>query len=441
MDITEDIFALLRDAEKPENIYTSMESEFYFPAEFHGITRSEATETKSAGEAFSALQRIAVDPEMPKEDRFLAVRYMAKIPLEQRIKRVVETAITIINDERYPIEDRYYFFSNSEKMIRFDGWTTLALHLYYYGHFPQPLLYKVFSAQYLLQHWTVEFSKKTEITKEKIEEFLIGLATDKEMSINIRSEAADILIRHGKEAIGRAVILELGDSYTENKLKSIYSNSQNVHDRSISDSIIKYLRNLTREFYGELKEDSTFDHIFEEMKKIPEEARREKIIQSLKIILLDTAKYEGLTLREIAIIVWKKILASDSREELKIRLSEELYEMNNTCSTGYLSRLLNVLSGFIPESVVSISYSEQLRNNVFARLNREMKTLSQADRDQIILELSEPPEGEKTAVQEFIIDYSPREELYREFVDAKLMAKDEFETTYQKAVREYAGLE
>jgi hypothetical protein len=60
---------------------------------------------------------------------------------------------------------------------------------------------------------------------------------------------------------------------------------------------------------------------------------------------------------------------------MKKRLLEELEEMSGTCSSGFASRLINVISGF-GEFSIRISWGDQIKANLFGRLNAAARRIT-----------------------------------------------------------------
>jgi hypothetical protein len=58
------------------------------------------------------------------------------------------------------------------------------------------------------------------------------------------------------------------------------------------------------------------------------------------------------------------------------RLFEELEEMSGTCSSGFATRLINVISGF-GQFNIRISYEDQIVANFTGRLNTEARKISE----------------------------------------------------------------
>ncbi len=161
-------------------------------------------------------------------------------------------------------------------------------------------------------------------------------------------------------------------------------------------------------------------------------------MSSFNRLIIDTAKYEGYSIIDVLLAVWKIIEKSDNKQSLYVRFLEELFEMDETCSSGHLSRVINVISGFnLINDHVKISFNEQVRNNVFARLNVSLKGMSKSDQDEILNQMTE---SKKDLLDEFIMAYEPRDELVEEFVTTgKHISLDEFEKIYKKAIQDYCG--
>ena len=85
-----------------------------------------------------------------------------------------------------------------------------------------------------------------------------------------------------------------------------------------------------------------------------------------------------------------------------------------------------VLSGYVHEEgmQVRMSIRDQLRANIFARIQTNMRLLPESHQDDILTELAEENSKKETA-KEFIAAYSVRDELVSEFIDSKLIELDE----------------
>lgn len=423
--------------------FDASSSNSYVPFLFNGLeTSSFGMSSNNKKNPFFLLKDVAIDKSKSWEDRTQAIKYMEKIPHIHRDINCVEAILKLIADEQYKFEDRYHFFSNNEKNIKLGYIMVNACHKYVYENFNKlngkckiPLIYRILSAQYALTQFPAD---TYDVLGVQI--FLENIAKDVDMEINYRAECADILDRAGYgefRTIGRKIIDELGDLYGENKKRTIYTNLQNVHDTTVTKRVI----NALRQIISSVTTDRNSGEIYEKIISLTEgDERRGAIVSAFQRILIDTARYEGLTMIDILLLVWEKICVSEQRVELEKRLLDELYEMDKTCSSGHLSRILNVLSGFFDDiQPVKISFIDQLRTNVFARYTTAMRTLGQHEQDAIVQEMANGSYNDKPTIIDFIESYSPREELKSEFVPT-YMTQSEFDTVFDKSERDFFGI-
>jgi hypothetical protein len=93
---------------------------------------------------------------------------------------------------------------------------------------------------------------------------------------------------------------------------------------------------------------------------------------------LDRTLYLNNTLSRILLKVWSYIHQSEFENEMIKRLLEELEDMSGTCSSGFLCRLLNTISGF-GELTIFISFEDQLISNFVGRLNSYARKIMNND--------------------------------------------------------------
>lgn len=423
----------------------SMSTVEIIPALFHGLNTIEFG--SSQNNPFFAIKKIAMDPEKSWDDRTQAVRYMQKIPHIHRDSQSIEATLSIIDTIKFDIKQRYYFFSNNDAIIKLNYEIVNASHLHVYNNFDklsenQILLYKILSAQYLLTRFPIGT-----YDSDGVQTFLFDLANDENQSIEYRANCADILDRQGYgeyKKKGRMIIENMGSLYQQNRTKTIYTNSQNVHDHTITESVIETLRHIigTTKTTRSIQEIHDFitNYSYEE-KPISEpllcsDSRQSVVLNSFQRIVIDTSIYEGITLSDILLFVWEIIQTHEHKKELENRLIEELFEMDKTCSTGVLSRILNTLSGFVNTNISKISYTDQLRTNVFARYASMIVKLPKFNYETIITEMTAE---EKPTIEEFIITYSCRDELFDEFVP-KYVNETDFNKTFQKSENDFFGI-
>lgn len=442
------------------------------PSKFYDINLYSMGHTKT--NPFHKLKQVAMNTLNPMEDRMQAVRYMNKIPHIDMLKYTLEACISIIEDENHPIGERFFFFSNNESGTKLNDYLMRDCYLHYFKYSidkkHHPLILRLLTAQYI--YMSIDHDKDI---WEDARRFIINTAIDTNETVYIRSEAADIL---GREIIkedgeiGDDIIDQLGELYVDNKISTIYTNSQNAHNETITESVMSVVKNLAQTYknlltpvksnantnenendvigftdsaLGENNEINNTGHIYEKIIKLTqniEEQRKDKILSAFNYILVYPAKYEGLKLNEILVLVWYKIQEQNDeiKCELENRLLQELYDMDNTCGTGLLTRLINILSGYIQDDKfqIKMSIKDQLRSNVFARLSCNLKLMPERDQEIILTELA--TEGsDKSAVKEFLDFYSVKDELYDEFVKTELINEDDFLIMYDKCIRDFIG--
>ena len=404
-------------------------------------------ETKTFGNSinnpFLKLYEGIISDNYDFEDKCQGVRYMQRINYTGGMKYCIDATLSILKDERYPFNKRYYFFSNNDAYIKLDYEIVNDCHKYVYDNFETlnaPLLYKLLSAQFILAHFV-----PTEYDRIELEEFLLSIAQDVNQTINYRAECADILYNYGVEKkyveSATRIIKELGNLYTENKTSTIYTNIQNVHDSTINKTIMNTLRELiqivkmdqTKRHSGEILE------IIRDKYSYLEQHKLDKIMSSLERIMIDTAKYENMCMSDILVLVWEYICNSDHKEELEYRLLQELEDMDQTCSTGHLSRILNILSGYFSDNIVQITLNDQLRSNIFARYTKLIKLLPEHIQEKINNELILNDSSQKDTIKTFLMDFNIEEILYKEFVNESNMDITDFYETYEKSLNDYFG--
>lgn len=261
--------------------------------------------------------------------------------------------------------------------------------------------------------------------KDVVENILLDFALSDRLEYNTRADATDILLQCGSDKNkqkAEEIILKLGVG--EKKRVNIYENAQNVHTKDIEKSVSEIIEHLnsfdTLKYNGEeISVSYVRDEILKNLDK--NDLKVERIIVSLNRIEMDSALYSiyNFSLAHILIKIWTFICGHKDYNELQKRLIEELYEMAGTCSSGFASRLVNVISGFSDFSI-KISWEDQLISNFTGRINAQIREIKDDEQKvKIIEEMCEEKldyESRKNYFS-FIRDRLPslRDELWREF--------------------------
>ena len=237
------------------------------------------------------------------------------------------------------------------------------------------IYYRILSGQFLLKQ-SQEYD---------IQELLLSFCKDENIEYNRRADSADVLLTFGNSSFkkkGEIIINKLGNN--NNKQKTIYGNLQNVHtkeiDKSVNDILIKLssfpilkLENKNYISFNDIKNEI--------LKLITKEHNKENILQALNRIEIDNALYSKFndSLKNILIKVWSYIQNNKNKFEMTKRLLEELEDMSGTCSSGFISRMINSISGFGDEMNIKISWEDQIISNVTGRLNFKITKIKDYD--------------------------------------------------------------
>lgn len=268
---------------------------------------------------------------------------------------------------------------------------------FYTKHFyhSKLLYYKVISARPLFQK---VFYDDVYIFKDKVRNvyddtlnFLFARAEDSNESINIRADCLDTILTYGRKLEkekAENMIKDLGQLYVENKERTIYTNSQNVHTDGVQKTAISSLINLATYHRPTENIDAIYEMVL--TKLVDKEDKREKVIKSIKRIIMDPTLFQGFNISQILSIIWQEIeRLVKYKDELENRLIEELYDSDETCSSGYFTRLINVLMGFSPHVKIGITLEEELIARVVQYIKKFINKLDFIEKERLSLEMME----------------------------------------------------
>ena len=417
----------------------------YMPINFHGIdTKNFGMMSKRYDEdgnklehvevhPFFKLKEIALDTNIDFVERMQAVRYMCYIPYIDAINHCLDSVRSIVFDDALDIYKRYHFFSNNEKYFKLTDEIVHKIHyeFFEYGlenNYPFELL--VLSSRYIFC-----FYSSDEDIRQKSLDWLLDIADDDNETHKCRSETADILITCGEPdeiKFGKQIIDKIG------KKDDFYQSSENIHSEYLSESACNIIRSLRSERLS-AKVDAnsdvspiTSETIYSSIENYTKTDEEKEMLRKIFFrIQTDPTRFERLTILDILILVYHKmqllIKANvTSSSDIYYRLYQELSESNDTCSTGYFIRILNVLQGYVKEKEfqLRIDPKDELHSVVFARLNLALRRLGTTERDSVLESISS--DTDKSVAEEFILFNSPEEELldqYSSLLDEEIYYK------------------
>ena len=289
-------------------------------------------------------------------------------------------------------------------------WFIKSAQLEFFFYHKIPVYYRIISGQYLLK-----ISNMLNKHRDTVEKQMIYFAESEDIEYNLRADAADILITFGSEVgidKGKEIIMQLGR--INGPVRTIFDNAQNLHTEKVEESVsetLEYLStlpinnnridfdyvnshvekmlkeelesvqkvNVDTEIICKYHVNSTHDNFCSEVCKELYD-KNEKIIVAMKRIFIDRALYSkfNISLVNILLKIYNYIQIQEDESiklELYKRMLQELEEMSGTCSSGFASRLVNVISGY-GNFNIRISFEDQIISNFSGRLNAAARAIT-----------------------------------------------------------------
>lgn len=241
--------------------------------------------------------------------------------------------------------------------------------------------------------------RKQKHYEEVLDEF-DELFDREDVSIYTKMEIADIFllnnrINRGNEMLGILRELEfqiiLNPNDADNvaiyqRMLTIYGDSQNVHATDVNESVLKACVNLMK-----LESPNGFDNdmVKKKLYKVAPEAK-EFIDTVMERIEIDTSRFkygnDMFGLYDVFSSLWVFISKHESKNELYMRLIEEMMAMSKYCTTGHVSRFINVIQGYTDDEGlhVRISDEQQIRAIIGHYLDTVIVNASEEVTDSII---------------------------------------------------------
>jgi len=292
-------------------------------------------------------------------------------------------------------------------------WFIESAQLEFFFYNKIPIYYRIISGQYLLK-----ISNMLNKRRDSVEKQMIDFAECEDIEYNLRADAADILITFGSEVArnkGKEIIMQLGR--INGPVRTIFENAQNLHTEKVEESVSETLEYLSTLPINNNNID--FDHVNSHVEKMLKEElesiqklhsntgitckchvnsthdnfcsevckefydKNEKITVAMRRIFMDRALYSKFnnSLINILLKIYNYIqIQEDESIKLQLykRMLQELEEMSGTCSSGFASRLVNIISGY-GNFNIRISFEDQIISNFSGRLNAFARTITSAD--------------------------------------------------------------
>ena len=148
--------------------------------------------------------------------------------------------------------------------------------------------------------------------------------------------------------------------------RSIYDDSQNVHNTTINQSTLNTASELINRYDPQNRRVDFVYYKTKSLEELPPE-QIEKVEKSIHRINTDTSTFgKGFTLYIIYQSLLNLIERHSQKNDLNERLLDELIDMSGKCSTGHLSRLINVLQGF--ETDLQVKVKININDEIYAKI-------------------------------------------------------------------------
>lgn len=414
---------------------------------------------------YQAFESIAFEENCPLQYRVDACRFLFGSETEENKEIAQESLLDIIANQKISSKDRYAviagflsktglstYLNRTKINVPYDEEFVYALQMSFFECKENGLRERILSGQDILSMKGLPSQKE----KEDVGLVLLSIASDEENTENIRADAADVILRLGnkeQKQTAREIITNLGYSGLGKKegmldrVKTIYNNSQNMHDEKIADSVEKFIESIVEKTnrddlppYDKIQTDVV--QLLAKKVKTPEEKHNAKA--ALYRVSVDTATFtrHNVSISDIFSIVWSIIQSQndpETKNTLEDRMIEELVEMGDTCSSGHSGRFVNVLSFIYPS--ISISFETQINANIAGRVNARVRDIPNVDhRASISAGMMPDGEAEDKSLYSSFIDQTLGEikkELYEEFVTEKYIGGQDFENYFNSGIKQW----
>lgn len=218
-------------------------------------------------------------------------------------------------------------------------------------------------------------------------EWALHIAEDKNRKHLYRAHVVDFVLRNGTkfpEFIERAQkVLQILGKGSLDSYKTFYENKENVHNEMLEECIESTLQvlwkwNIREKTLEELQSLKINPERLEFPCKVNAEGKQCNYQAGLDRILNDHTRFgknANYTLKGVLFHLWAFIQDHEYREELEQRLIEEIDDMVWTCSSGYISRLINVLTGFEENIGIQIPVGEEFIARFTTLLNQSISRM------------------------------------------------------------------
>jgi len=433
--IQEDDLSYLAEAAEASNIN-------HLPTLFLGVNLNtlgyvKPDDSPEEQHAFFQLKTQALNPVHSYDDRTQALRTLCLVPIRDSYQHLLQVAKALIDDPQYNVIQKFTFFAQQSVLFRLPSVELIHnCHKYFFEQrleLKPPTNILLLNIRQLLQLYNFDDTHRWSIMS-----LLIDMLEDASTTTNIQAEIYDIFITHGcaqERLYGEQQLAKLGG-------EDNYTNQQSVHtivENHTARSILTNLRNTISP--GNPKEYLTY--ITSCVQSMCETNNQNVTITQSTIdsfiqrISLDSTQFDGLNLLDITYYVLHFIETHEHRDELQQRFIEEIKEMEDVCTSGYMIRLVNVLQGYAQEEELQLKMDpeKECRYATYARLRTMIQSLPSGTREEVLESLASDEPAKKQVVEEFILYYWDDSQLIHEYKG--ILSKERVREIADEACKEF----
>lgn len=338
--------------------------------------------TLNATERHNRLEKMLSDENTKGSDKIKICDYFCRklyyiLRLNGNRKRVmIETlSQTIYNDDTLPNPFRLYYLRFPNETVSYET-SEILFNMGIRRRMARTPYFQIL--KYILKSPYTNADVQTSIINEYEEMF-----ADPTIDRFTKMEIADTFILCGNRIRGYEMVDILrreGIDRIEQQ-RTVYDDNQNVHTTAINKSVLGIAVRLI-----EMGEKTAYDT--EKVKEILGDST--VISRVLERIEIDTSTFTSGANRFNMYIafanLWEYIMKDSQKEELLLRLREEMNGMADYCTTGHLARLVNVIQGFTDDDDlrIRISSQDQINAVVFGYLDRVLKDAPEEVMDSLV---------------------------------------------------------
>ena len=302
---------------------------------------------------------------------------------------------------------------------------------------------KLVAAQFLIQTSYVE-NKESQINLLE-EIYRWAYLDDETIEIGMRGDCGDFLQNWSEieeyEEKGRRIIDEMKFANVPIGMRNIYTNAENVHEHNVMEAIHKFIiERLIPNTDNVPAYDTTptLKDISEHIYKIKKPNALYKALDSFDKIKIDNTKFtkDKIVPLDVLCYIWNYIRMKNhekvQRKLLLNKFMQELVDMADTCTSGHIARLINVVES------IQITFHQQIVANTQGRIQAKLRNMEDVDKqgDYAMALMEDATPVLKQELHDWIMSFKDDlcTELQEEFVGEEYVSQQEFDIAFNEGL-------